>query len=64
MNRCLVLAVDEGREQTRAIHARQRAKRTLAGLAAKTKKKISLPCTGTRSGFCSRWPWSIPLPTS
>lgn len=35
MNRCLVLAVDEGRDQTRAIHARQREKRTLEGLRAR-----------------------------
>jgi DNA primase len=39
MNRCLVLAVDEGREQTRAIHERQRARRTLEGLLAKREKK-------------------------
>ncbi len=39
MNRCLVLAVDEGREQTRAIHAKQRAKRTLEGLQAKQQKQ-------------------------
>jgi DNA primase catalytic core len=39
MNRCLVLAVDEGREQTRAIHERQRMKRTLAGLQAKQEKQ-------------------------
>lgn len=32
MNRCLVLTVNESREQTQAIHARQRAKQTLAGL--------------------------------
>jgi DNA primase len=32
LNRCLVLSVDEGREQTRAIHERQRARRTLEGL--------------------------------
>ncbi len=38
MNRCLVLAVDEGREQTRAIHQRQRDKRTLEGLFAKHQK--------------------------
>jgi hypothetical protein len=38
MNRCLVLSVDEGREQTRAIHARQRARRTLDGLMAKAAK--------------------------
>jgi DNA primase len=30
LNRCLVLAVDEGRETTRAIHRRQRTRRTLA----------------------------------
>ena len=39
MNRCLVLAVDEGREQTRAIHERQRAKRTLQGLFAKAERQ-------------------------
>ena len=32
LNRCIVLAVDESREQTRAIHERQRSDRTLAGL--------------------------------
>jgi len=32
LNRCIVLAVDESREQTRAIHELQRADRTLAGL--------------------------------
>ena len=39
MNRCLVLAVDEGREQTRAIHERQRARRTLDGLLANRERK-------------------------
>ena len=34
LNRCLVLTVDEGREQTRAIHDRQRASQTLDGLLA------------------------------
>jgi len=38
VNRCLVLSVDEGREQTEAIHRRQREKRTLAGLAARQDK--------------------------
>ena len=33
-NRCLVLTIDESREQTRAIHARQRFEETLAGLEA------------------------------
>jgi energy-coupling factor transporter ATP-binding protein EcfA2 len=34
LNRCLVLSIDESREQTQAIHARQRQARTLAGLIA------------------------------
>jgi DNA primase len=38
LNRCLVLSVDEGREQTEAIHRLQRAKRTLEGLKAKQDK--------------------------
>src|SRR3990167_5123033 len=38
LNRCLVLSVDESREQTQAIHAAQRQKRTLAGLKAKHDK--------------------------
>lgn len=32
LNRCLVLTVDESREQTRAIHALQRRRQTLEGL--------------------------------
>ncbi len=39
MNRCLVLAVDEGREQTRAIHERQRARRTLEGMLANRERR-------------------------
>lgn len=42
LNRCLVLTVDEGREQTQAIHAIQRDKRTLAGLLAKADKQSIL----------------------
>ena len=34
LNRCLVLTIDESREQTRAILQRQRQARTLAGLRA------------------------------
>ncbi|KAK0359816.1 hypothetical protein LTR94_029774, partial [Friedmanniomyces endolithicus] len=34
-NRCLVLTIDESRDQTRAIHARQRYEETLAGLATR-----------------------------
>ncbi|MEW5251796.1 BAR domain-containing protein, partial [Microbulbifer sp. 2201CG32-9] len=39
LNRCLVLTVNEGREQTRAIHAAQRARRTLQGLHNKLEKE-------------------------
>lgn len=42
LNRCIVLTVDEGREQTKAIHAIQRDKRTLAGLLAKADKHAIL----------------------
>lgn len=39
LNRCLVLTVNESREQTRAIHAAQRKRRTLEGLQAKLEKE-------------------------
>jgi DNA primase len=39
MNRCMVLSVDEDREQTRAIHRLQREKRTLQGLVRKEQKQ-------------------------
>lgn len=42
MNRCLVLSVDEAREQTRAIHQLQRQRRTLAGLTRKHEKAAIL----------------------
>ena len=42
LNRCIVLTVDEGREQTKAIHAIQRDKRTLQGLLAKADKQSIL----------------------
>jgi DNA primase len=38
LNRAIVLAVDEDRAQTRAIHRRQREKRTLEGLFARRAK--------------------------
>ncbi|MGE3583121.1 MAG: CHC2 zinc finger domain-containing protein [Hyphomonadaceae bacterium] len=37
-NRCLVLTIDESRDQTRAIQARQRFEETLEGLAAKENR--------------------------
>ncbi|MBI5688531.1 MAG: toprim domain-containing protein [Verrucomicrobia bacterium] len=38
LNRCLVLTVDEGREQTAAIHRMQRERETLAGLLRKESR--------------------------
>ncbi|WP_080437925.1 CHC2 zinc finger domain-containing protein [Burkholderia ubonensis] len=42
LNRCLILTVDEGREQTEAIHRLQRQKRTLDGLKLKRQKERTL----------------------
>jgi hypothetical protein len=42
LNRCLVISVDEGRTQTQAIHAAQRARRTLAGLQARAERETLL----------------------
>ncbi len=42
LNRCLVLSVDEDREQTRRIHVLQREKRTLAGMMRKQEKDAIL----------------------
>jgi DNA primase len=39
LNRCIVLTVDESREQTRAIHARQRGGETLEGLLEAAGRK-------------------------
>ena len=39
LNRCLVLTINETREQTRAIHARQRVAQTLEGLLAETDRE-------------------------
>jgi DNA primase len=42
LNRCLVLTVDESREQTQAIHKLQRNKRTLQGLVLAQEKAAIL----------------------
>lgn len=42
LNRCLVLSVDEDREQTRRIHQRQRTAQTLAGLLGKREENAVL----------------------
>ena len=56
LNRCLVLTVDEGREQTRAIHALQRESadaRRPAGATSERRAACSR-CTATRSACCGR----------
>ena len=49
LNRCLVLTVNESREQTQAIHQAQRKSRTLEGLQGKLEKqqltKVTPQCT-------------------
>ncbi len=42
LNRCVVLSVDEEREQTRAIHERQRERETLDGLLAEHERQSVL----------------------
>ncbi|MHB8660146.1 MAG: CHC2 zinc finger domain-containing protein [Solirubrobacteraceae bacterium] len=42
LNRCLVLSVDEEREQTRKIHERQRERETLEGLLAERRRRTVL----------------------
>ena len=42
MNRCLVLTVDESREQTERIHQLQREARTVAGIVAQEKRRAIL----------------------
>jgi hypothetical protein len=39
LNRCLILSVDEGREQTEEIHRSQRRAETLAGLLARSERE-------------------------
>jgi DNA primase catalytic core len=41
VNRCLVLTINESREQTRAIQQRQRSRRTLAGLLAQSEAEAT-----------------------
>ena len=50
-NRCLRLAVDEGREQTRAIHRLQRRKRTLEGLRSKSESAAGTCRASERAAF-------------
>jgi DNA primase len=49
-NRCIILTVDESREQTRAIHQKQREQRTLKGLKLSQEKKnlLKVHCNAQR----------------
>ncbi len=42
LNRCIILSVDENREQTKAIHQLQRRRQTLAGLLAAQDRQETL----------------------
>ena len=54
LNRCIVLTVDEDREQTQAIHELQRERETLEGQRVRQTATGSGSCTGTRSASCAR----------
>ena len=64
LNRCLVLTVDEGREQTAAIHKLQRERETLAGLLRGKRAARSSRRTGPRSGSFARLRSLTPMPSS
>ena len=57
-NRLLVLAVDEGRHQTRAVQAAQRDAETLDGLVARAMRAdvIALHANAQRL-LSARWRW-------
>ena len=51
MNRCIVLTVDESREQTRAIHALQRQRETVEGMLSNSSATPRSSCIATCSGY-------------
>ncbi len=54
VNRALVLTVDEDRAQTRAIHDRQRARRTLEGRSPGPRGPMCSRSTAQRNACSSR----------
>jgi DNA primase len=62
LNRCLVLTVNESREQTQAIHVRQRAKHTLEGLMMGSDRQSPSPCTRMRSACLKPFTSSTRMP--
>ena len=62
LNRCIVLTVDESREQTRAHPRLAAAARDVEGMLLKLERDaIMASCTATPSGSCGRCGWSIPI---
>ena len=56
LNRCLVLTVDESREQTERIHTLQRKARTLEGLRIRNEKPKLLALLRNAQRLIGRWP--------
>ena len=56
VNRCLVLTINESREQTRLIQERQRAKRRQAGCSAPARQTRCGRCIEMPSACCARSP--------
>ena len=54
-NRCLILSVDESREQTARIHALQRKARTVAGLLAREQQQQTLKLFGNAQRLLQPW---------
>ena len=65
LNRCLVLTVNEDREQTQAIHRLQRERQTLEGLLARQEREDDPETASQRAAAAaSRCSWPIRTPAS
>ena len=60
MNRCMVLAVDEGREQTRAIHARRQAEACPCRVTGKAGEAYTSTAPERAAPLPSRFAWLTP----
>ena len=56
MNRCIVLTVDESREQTRAIHALQRQRETVEGMLLKLQRDATIQLASQRAAVVASAP--------
>jgi DNA primase len=61
LNRCLVLTVDEARDQTRAIHVRQRSRHTLSGLLADQERERVISLHQNAQRLLDALPVVIPM---